>query len=463
MLCTDSGSGRAQALAEELGGEALASNASWPSAPTSSSSPTSPRSSRRSPREVAPAAQRRRLDPRARHARRSCAPPTPARRWCACSRTRRRGRPRRDAARRAAPRTPLARRGGSCSARVGTVVRLPETLIDAARGLLGRRPRLLGAGRRGVGRRRVRRGIPAPTGAAARRPRRWPAAPRCCAPATSTRSRLRRAVTSPGGMTARGLAALERGGVRAAFAAAMDDVPGARLMRGEHRRLRRRAGPRLHDLHRRLGRASLVFSLGVRVPYKRSSTASWTSCATSRALPAPLPPPAAAIGPLDLTPDGRDHRAADRRRHHRRPDRPEPLISGAGRGARGRRWPSRSWRPTRRRRRSCAANIDLGEPRRRLPGRRARPRAQQRRRVRAVRRRRASCSSSRRRCVAVLLVYFATHSRRAAAVAADRAAARRRARQPDRPPPQGYVTDFIDLPAVAGVQRRRHRASRSAS
>lgn len=38
---------------------------------------------------------------------------------------------------------------------------------------------------------------------------------------------LRRAVTSPGGTTARGLRALERGGVRAALAAAMDDVVGA--------------------------------------------------------------------------------------------------------------------------------------------------------------------------------------------------------------------------------------------
>jgi pyrroline-5-carboxylate reductase len=35
---------------------------------------------------------------------------------------------------------------------------------------------------------------------------------------------LRRAVSSPGGSTARGLAALERGGVRAALAQAMDDV-----------------------------------------------------------------------------------------------------------------------------------------------------------------------------------------------------------------------------------------------
>jgi pyrroline-5-carboxylate reductase len=38
---------------------------------------------------------------------------------------------------------------------------------------------------------------------------------------------LRRAVTSPGGSTARGLAALERGGVRAALSQAMDDVEGA--------------------------------------------------------------------------------------------------------------------------------------------------------------------------------------------------------------------------------------------
>ena len=37
---------------------------------------------------------------------------------------------------------------------------------------------------------------------------------------------LRRAVTSPGGSTARGLAALERGGVRSALAQAMDEVVG---------------------------------------------------------------------------------------------------------------------------------------------------------------------------------------------------------------------------------------------
>jgi pyrroline-5-carboxylate reductase len=37
---------------------------------------------------------------------------------------------------------------------------------------------------------------------------------------------MRRAVTSPGGSTARGLAVLERHGVRTAFADAMDAVVG---------------------------------------------------------------------------------------------------------------------------------------------------------------------------------------------------------------------------------------------
>jgi pyrroline-5-carboxylate reductase len=38
--------------------------------------------------------------------------------------------------------------------------------------------------------------------------------------------RVRRAVTTPGGVTAQGLAALERGGVRPAFREALDAVLG---------------------------------------------------------------------------------------------------------------------------------------------------------------------------------------------------------------------------------------------
>jgi len=39
---------------------------------------------------------------------------------------------------------------------------------------------------------------------------------------------VRREVTSPGGITARGLAALEQGGIRAAFSSALDAVLGER-------------------------------------------------------------------------------------------------------------------------------------------------------------------------------------------------------------------------------------------
>jgi pyrroline-5-carboxylate reductase len=39
---------------------------------------------------------------------------------------------------------------------------------------------------------------------------------------------VRREVTSPGGVTARGLAALEQGGIRSAFQAAIDAVVGAK-------------------------------------------------------------------------------------------------------------------------------------------------------------------------------------------------------------------------------------------
>ena len=67
----------------------------------------------------------------------------------------------------------------------------------------------------------VRHGL-APALAGRLVPRRWPAPRRCSQRRDYDTLAVRREVTSPGGSTARGLDALERGGVRAAFQDAMD-------------------------------------------------------------------------------------------------------------------------------------------------------------------------------------------------------------------------------------------------
>jgi len=107
--------------------------------------------------------------------------------------------------------------------RLGPVVTLDEALIDVAMGLMSNAPAyyaLLAEAQVDAG---VGRGLPADVaarlvvgtmaGTAALIDRR----------AMDTLA-VRREVTSPGGSTARGLAALERHGVRAAFAAALDAV-----------------------------------------------------------------------------------------------------------------------------------------------------------------------------------------------------------------------------------------------
>ncbi len=135
---------------------------------------------------------------------------------------------------------------------------------------------------------------------------------------------LRRAVTSPGGTTARGLAALERGGVRAALAQAMDDVVDcvtifAASVRNE-----------IADFLSALLTVyviviiawivlSFIFAMGVRMPYYRWSNAvldflrdtanPWLNL--FRRLPL-------RIGPLDLSPIVAIIVAADRRRDRRR-------------------------------------------------------------------------------------------------------------------------------------------------
>jgi len=107
--------------------------------------------------------------------------------------------------------------------RVGTVVELPEKLIDVAGAVSGVGPAYWALFAEAWTDSAVRHGIPAPL--AATLVRETMAGTAALLTQTDTLA-LRRGVTSPGGSTARGLAALERGGVRAALAQAMDEVVG---------------------------------------------------------------------------------------------------------------------------------------------------------------------------------------------------------------------------------------------
>lgn len=107
--------------------------------------------------------------------------------------------------------------------RCGDVHVLPESQVDVAMGLMSNAPAyvaLLAEAQIDAG---VRRGLPADLAAEL-------VVQNFAGTAALLRERgfdtlaVRREVTSPGGSTARGLAALERGGVRAAFHDAMDAV-----------------------------------------------------------------------------------------------------------------------------------------------------------------------------------------------------------------------------------------------
>jgi len=106
---------------------------------------------------------------------------------------------------------------------LGMLVVLDESLVDVAMGLMSCGPAyvaLVAEAQIDAG---VRRGIPAAQGAPL-------VVETLAGTAELLRSRsydtvaVRREVTSPGGVTARGLDALERGGVRAAFSDALDAV-----------------------------------------------------------------------------------------------------------------------------------------------------------------------------------------------------------------------------------------------
>jgi pyrroline-5-carboxylate reductase len=108
-------------------------------------------------------------------------------------------------------------------AELGTLVVLPDALVDVAMGLMSCAPAyvaLVAEAQIDAG---VRRGIPAAQSAEL-------VVQTLAGTAELLRRRgndtlaVRREVASPGGVTARGLAALERGGLRAAFSEALDAV-----------------------------------------------------------------------------------------------------------------------------------------------------------------------------------------------------------------------------------------------
>lgn len=108
-------------------------------------------------------------------------------------------------------------------ARLGTLVVLEDSLVDVAMGLMSCAPAyvaLVAEAQIDAG---LRRGIPAAQGAEL-------VVQTLAGTAELLRRRgndtmaVRREVTSPGGLTARGLDALERGGLRAAFSEALDAV-----------------------------------------------------------------------------------------------------------------------------------------------------------------------------------------------------------------------------------------------
>jgi pyrroline-5-carboxylate reductase len=109
--------------------------------------------------------------------------------------------------------------------RAGTVVKLPEPLIDPATAVMGCGPAFFALVVEALVDAGVRHGLTADDAGRL-------AVETMAGTASVLReygddtSGLRRRVTSPGGSTARGLAALERGGVRAAFSDAVDAVVG---------------------------------------------------------------------------------------------------------------------------------------------------------------------------------------------------------------------------------------------
>jgi pyrroline-5-carboxylate reductase len=228
LLCTDAGSGRAQRLADELGGEAPASNrelaeradlvilahkpaqlaeVAWEAAGAAKAVVSLlAGTSQADVRSAYPGVPVFRVEPNtAAQVRRGVfvfAEPEPPE----------------DAA--------LRERVRELFARLGTVVDVPERLMEVAGACSGVGPAYWALLVEAQVDAAVKAGLPAPLASTLVTETMAGSAELLRARGGDTLA-VRREVASPGGTTARGLAALERGGVRAAFAAAMDDVVGA--------------------------------------------------------------------------------------------------------------------------------------------------------------------------------------------------------------------------------------------
>jgi pyrroline-5-carboxylate reductase len=108
-------------------------------------------------------------------------------------------------------------------AELGTLVVLPDALVDVAMGLMSCAPAYLALVAEAQIDAGVRRGIPASQGAELVVQTLAGTAELLRRRANDTQA-IRREVASPGGITARGLDALERAGLRAAFSDALDAV-----------------------------------------------------------------------------------------------------------------------------------------------------------------------------------------------------------------------------------------------
>jgi pyrroline-5-carboxylate reductase len=221
VLCTDSGSGRAQRLAEELGGEAAASNRELAERADVVVLAHKPAQLDEVAQEISgvagvvvsllagvavadlqaayPDASVFRVEPNT---------PVELRRGVIAI---------------AASDDPRAGEIKALFERVGTVVEVPERLISVAGAISGVGPAYWALLAEAWTDAAVRHGMPAPL--AATLVSETMAGSAALLSHNDTLA-VRRGVTSPGGSTARGLAALERGGVRAALAAAVDEVVG---------------------------------------------------------------------------------------------------------------------------------------------------------------------------------------------------------------------------------------------